>query len=387
MQVIAQSMKHKINILHILATDRLQGAEKTALMIDRHLDRKKFNSFIICAGDPLARYLRSHGSIVEVLDVKKVSLSNMLGLKRIIAEKKIDLLHASGYRASLFALLTSGLFIKKPVISHIHSADPRISRLTVLKLVEVATRNRFDLSIACSDLVRTYYLKHNRFTIPEKIVSVSNGIEIVFHKPRPEALNSLKENLGIPAGNFIFSYIGRMVKLKGVDVLLRAFRLISGENRDGPVLLLIGSGPMEPELRKLAAGLNLSSRVIFTGYRNDIEDLLEITDVFVLPSRREGLPNVLLEAMSHSKPVIASDVGGVKELVIHGRTGLLVPPGDAGRLAEYMFLMQNSPALREKIGESGCRHVRKNFNIEAKVRDIEKLYIKSCEQGEKKFIY
>ena len=378
-------MKHRINILHILATDRLQGAEKTAYLIDRYLNREMFNSFIICAGDPLARFLRSHGSIVEVLDVKKINLSNILRLKKIISEKKIDLLHASGYRASLFTLLTSGLFIKRPIISHIHSADPRISGLTILKLVEIATRNRFDLSIACSELVRTHYLKNNSFIVPDKILSVSNGVEIMQRHPDPEAANNLKEDLGIPADSFVFSYIGRMVKLKGIDVLLKAFHLISRKNKDS-VMLLVGSGPMEPELRKLADNLNLSSRLVFTGYRNDVEKLLEIIDVFILPSWWEGLPNVLLEAMNQCKPVIASDVGGVKELVLHGHTGLLAPPGDAERLAEYMILMLNSPDMREKMGQSGRRHVQKNFNIKAKVRDIERLYLKIVGGGEEKFL-
>lgn len=378
-------MKYKINILHILATDRLQGAEKTAYLIDRYLNREIFNSFIICAGDPLALFLRSHGSIVEILDVKKINPSNMLRLKKIINEKKIDLLHASGYRASLFALLTSGLFIKRPIISHIHSADPRISGPTILKLVEIATRNRFDLSIACSELVRTHYLKNNSFIMPEKIVSVSNGVEVIQRHPDPEAANNLKKALGLPANSFVFSYIGRMVKLKGIDVLIKAFHLIAGETK-GSVMLLVGSGPMELELRELAEELNLSSRIIFTGYRTDVEKLFEIIDVFILPSRWEGLPNVLLEAMSQCKPVIASDVGGVKELVLHGRTGLLAPPGDAGRLAEYMILMLNSTEMRKKMGESGCRHVQKNFNIKSKVRDIERLYLKVAGGGEEEFL-
>lgn len=378
------SMKYRMSILHILATDRLQGAEKTAYLIDRHLNREIFNSFIICAGNPLALFLRSYGCIVEILDVKNINPANMLRLSKIIRREKIDLLHASGYRASLFALLTSGLFIKRPVISHIHSADPRISGLNIIKLVEIATRNRFDLSIACSELVRTHYLNHNSFVMPDKIVSVSNGVEIVNRHPDLEAVNNLKEVLGIPADSFVFCYIGRMIKLKGIDVLLKAFQLIARVNHSS-VLLLVGSGPMEIELKDMSVDLNLSPRVIFTGYRRDVEKILEIIDVFILPSWWEGLPNVLLEAMSHGKPVIASNVGGVKELVLHGHTGLLTPPGDVNRLAEHMNLMLNLTEMRGKMGESGFRHVQKYYDIKSKVRDIERLYLEVAGGGEEKF--
>jgi glycosyltransferase involved in cell wall biosynthesis len=127
-------------------------------------------------------------------------------------------------------------------------------------------------------------------------------------------------------------------------------------------------------LEAYAAALGLGQRVVFTGFRRDVPALLSAVSVSVLPSLSEGLSNVVLEAMAAGVPVVATSVGGTPEIVDDGVTGLLVPPRDAGALADAISSLLTDPARRQTIGEAGRRRVEERFSLEAMVLATEQLY-------------
>ena len=138
--------------------------------------------------------------------------------------------------------------------------------------------------------------------------------------------------------------------------------------------LVVGSGDHEGALKELVKTLGLTDRVIFSGARSDIPDLLATSDLFVLPTLGEALPTVLAEAMAAQKPIIASNVGGVLEMVEHGRNGLLIPPADPARLVEACLQLLQNPAQAQAMARAGRQIVEQRFDIRKQVQCLSDLY-------------
>jgi len=159
---------------------------------------------------------------------------------------------------------------------------------------------------------------------------------------------------------------------KGLAVLLQAMAGL--RDRAVAQLLIVGEGPAFPALRALSVRLGLSDRVVFAGVRRDIAGLLPLMDVFVLPSLYEGFGIALVEAMAAGRPVVATAVGGIPEVVVQGETGLLVPPGDPGALGDAIAHLVNHPEQARLMGARGRERACDRFSIESAVTRHENLY-------------
>ena len=215
--------------------------------------------------------------------------------------------------------------------------------------------------LAVSSAVKESLLKHG--INEEKIVVVNNGI--VISKYNKSFNSDLKEKLGIPKETFVFLSIGRLISQKGMDVLIRAFEKVSGNS----VLLIVGQGPDENMLKKLAKDLNLENRVHFMGVRSDISDILSISDSFVLASRYEGLGIAVLEAMAGRKPIIISDFPAGKDMIESGKSGLVVERENEEDLAKAMQKIIDNPELRNNLADEAYKKVQE-FSIEEHVNKI-----------------
>jgi len=140
-------------------------------------------------------------------------------------------------------------------------------------------------------------------------------------------------------------------------------------------ILIIGKGSLLDELKEMAKSKDVLDKIVFAGERRDIPALLSCFNIYVLPSIKEGLPNALLEAMSSGKPVVATRVGGVPEIIEHGVNGLLVPRGDPGRLAEAIKQLIDDPRKAEKLGLAARRSVVNDHSIKATARTWQALYL------------
>ncbi|HUF37494.1 MAG TPA: glycosyltransferase family 4 protein, partial [Anaerolineales bacterium] len=166
---------------------------------------------------------------------------------------------------------------------------------------------------------------------------------------------------------------GPLEAIKGLPFLLGAAAKVL-RNRQDVEFLIAGSGPEEEGLRRLARELEISGHVTFVPNLLDFTESLAAMDIFCLPSLRQGLGTIMLEAMALGKPVIATGVGGVYSVVREGETGLVVPPQDSSRLAERILELLNDPVRARAIGESGRRLVQSEFNVETMVRRTAELY-------------
>jgi L-malate glycosyltransferase len=175
----------------------------------------------------------------------------------------------------------------------------------------------------------------------------------------------------------------RLNKKKGIEYFLKAAAVVREQFPDAR-FLVVGGSCFDPnyqfELESRVRQLNLSDRVIFTGERNDIPALLREIDLSVLPSLSEGLSNSLLEGMAAGVAVVATNVGGNPEVVQDGRTGLLVPPGDAAALAQAMIRILESQDLARRFGDAGYERVKNEFSLAATVRRTQELYMELLSQ-------
>jgi glycosyltransferase involved in cell wall biosynthesis len=204
---------------------------------------------------------------------------------------------------------------------------------------------------------------------PERIWRIPNSVNVSRFCPADaEARAVLRQKLGLPAGSPIVVYTGRLVRPKGLPLLLRAWKEIAGQ-RANARLLLVGEGGLdihncEAELRQYVRENQLDASVCFTGGVADVGDYLRAADIFALPSEKEGLSGSLLEAMACGLAVVCTDVGGLKEIARHGETSLVVPVNDLDHLVGALGRLLDDGGLRQRLGAAARQSVQVGYNQE-----------------------
>lgn len=206
-----------------------------------------------------------------------------------------------------------------------------------------------------------------------KIRFIPNGVDTDQFRPNPEARMRLRHELGLDSA-FAWLAVGRLAEAKDYPSMLQAFARILRVRGD-TVLLIAGQGSLREETEGLARELGIASQVRFLGVRKDIPELMNAADAYVMSSAWEGMPMVLLEAGAVGLPVVATDVGGNREVVMAEESGFLVPPRDPAALARAMLRLMDVPeGTRWRMGEAGRRHVEANYALERVVDQWEALY-------------
>jgi len=205
----------------------------------------------------------------------------------------------------------------------------------------------------------------NEYGYPkDKTVTIWNGVDVKHYKPDNKKERAMtRERVNIGPDETVVVCVARLIGQKRIDILLKAMAMLENE-KHGCKCVVVGDGPFGDELRKMSVDLGLSSSVLFVGYQEDVRPYLEMGDIFVLSSRQEGLPLALGEAMAYGLACIATDVGGNSEIVLHGHTGLIVPPESAEGLADAIKYLIEHREEREKMGVNARNRVEEFFNID-----------------------
>ena len=290
-------------------------------------------------------------------------------LLKILREWKPDIVHSHMVHANLLARVVR-IFCKIPVlISTAHSIDEGGRGR------EVAYRLTDPLVDLTTNVSRAAVERYIRVSAApkNKIMFMPNGIDTAKFKPNKAAGKRLRNELGVD-NYFVWLAVGRFEEAKDYPNMLRAFKMIVSKKSD-VVLLLVGQGSLLEEVKKLAGALGMKDNVRFLGVRQDVPDLMNAADAFVLSSRWEGFGLVLVEAMSCQLPVVATDSGGPREILNGGKLGHLVPPGDSKALAAAMMKMMSLPeAERQAMGRAGRAYIEANYSLEHVVDQWEVLY-------------
>jgi glycosyltransferase involved in cell wall biosynthesis len=282
-------------------------------------------------------------------------------LRHFIRDFRPDIVHAHLPPAELYirlALLGEG---EVPFVITKHNDEPFCGCVGE-RLLGRWVAARASKVIAISEAVRTYMTGPALGLSPEKVEVIPYGIDPEPFETVPDTVRmSVRSALGFSEEDFVVGFIGRLVPQKDLPSLIRGVQLFCRTHLSGR-LLIVGTGEEEKRLRKIVQMSGMEDRVVWAGFREDIPEILSAMDVLALCSRYEGFGLVLLEAMAARKPVLASRVSAIPEVVEHGKTGLLVPMGDPEAVSKALTLLTD-PKVRKLYGETGAARVRERFSL------------------------
>ena len=294
----------------------------------------------------------------------------LIRLVRLLQRWRPDVLHGHMVHANLLVRASRVLHRAPVVVSTIHNQDEGSGwRYLAYRLTERLS----DVTTAVGADARDAAIQR-RAASPSRIIVVRNGVDLGQYEPRPGVRGASRKDLGISDEAFVWLAVGRSVEAKRHVDLITAFAEVH-DRRPDAVLLIAGSGPLFDATVAAADAAGLARVVRLLGVRPDVPDLMQAADAFVSSSAWEGLPMVLLEAAASGAPIVATDVGGSRDVVDPSRTGLLVPPLDPPALAAAMdAIMAMRPDDRHAMGEAGRRLVAEAFDLQAVADTWEQVY-------------
>jgi glycosyltransferase involved in cell wall biosynthesis len=307
------------------------------------------------------------------------------GLYKTLKSEKPDILHTHLPYAGIIGRIIGRLAKVPVIVSTQHNVASSFKK--ILLLLEKLTFPLANVITCVSEGVeQSFFGQSNVFSIEVlknnyKHFTIYNGVDIEKIEKIIERTDFIvkRKELGLNENDKVVTIVARLIKWKGHLDLISAFPKVV-EHFPSAKLLIVGWGDLEPELRKKTNELNLENKVIFLGKRNDVYEILKISDIFVLPYnyiglfKGEGVGIAILEAMACKKPVITTTAPGIERAIVNDKTGILVPQGDPKALAEAIINLLRDPDKLKKIGEEGFNLVKNKFSIRDKVKEYETVY-------------
>jgi glycosyltransferase involved in cell wall biosynthesis len=355
-----------------MATGTNGGAQEHVYSLVSRLDRSRYDvSVISLSPGSAARKIERLGVPVTVLDEHDDAIA-VGAVATLLAEARPDVVHNHMYRAELVgtraAIALGEIRHRRPyVVSTVHSS--RVRSPEDREQLRILTP-RMDRLIAVSRSIERKIADEGRYGAPVELIH--NGVDLVRYDHQ-EPCCTLREEYGMPAHASIVGVVARLEPEKGHPTLLEAWQRVLLQVPYA-YLLVVGEGSRYDTLAAQAADLGILERVVFAGRRDDIPAITAALDVAVLPSYREAQGLTVLEAMALSRPVVASNVGGIPEMIEDGVTGLLVPPHDPDALAAAIVRLLCDHPYADTLARAGHDLVHRKFCVELMVHAIEAIY-------------
>lgn len=367
-----------LRVLHVINRLAPGGTEVVLINLMRHLNQEIFDHRICALRGFHAEWVRREnltGKVYELGGKWHRRHFPLRGLVRIMKKYRPSIVHSRNW-GSIEAILAARLAGVPVAIHSEHGYE--VDMLTGLPLRRRLLRRGLyamaDAVFTVTRELRDFHVKQT-WLPPERIRVIYNGVDSSRFAPRSKIRQRMRQQLGLPPEAFVLGTVGRMEPIKDQHTLLHATELLLRRGVNARVLL-VGGGSAFPELQRYAAASSeLSGRVIFLGLSQDVADLLNVMDAFVLPSLKEGMSNTLLEAMASGLPVLATRVGGNPELVEDGRSGWLFAPGNAEQLAEQLTLLADNLGARNLLAAGARRRALERFGLDRMVQEYENLYL------------
>jgi glycosyltransferase involved in cell wall biosynthesis len=355
------------------------GVEEHMLTLLRGLSRERFRLHLGC---PPALAERLAGDVPEDVELLRIPLRSprdVGGLGRlwsVLRERRIDIIHSHQFRASLVASPLAWLCRVPVIIETPHLREWWRQGFFTRRFVVDRLVGRFVDHYIANCEANARYLRTEKGLPGRKMVLIYNGSRVTELDPDRAAPAGLRERLGFAGGDTVAVVLGRLDPQKGHTVLLDAFAQVYRELPTAR-LVCVGDGDLRAELEAKTERLGLGAAVRFVGFQTNVADWLALADFTVLPSLFEGMPLAPIESLAAGRAVVATAVDGTPEAVIDGVTGLTVPVGDVGRLADAIVRLARDPDLRRRFGREGRKLVETRFNEAHMVEASERFYLKA----------
>jgi glycosyltransferase involved in cell wall biosynthesis len=362
-----------MKILHIISSGGMYGAEAVILNMSRTLNESSHSSILGVFSNSTNPNLQLHETATaQGIESHLISCAGQIdrtvpsNIRELAACTYADVVHAHGYKADIycyFALRGSGV----PLVSTCHTWYDNDLTVSLYGAADRFILRNYAAVVAVSEDVRQRLLKAG--VRKEKIHIVRNGIDL---RPFDNAAPSLRE-ISSPDNAPIVGLIGRLATEKGVDIFLRAASRVVAK-LPATKFVVIGEGPDREQLELLIDELQIRTNVFMLGRRDDMPSVYASLDIMVSASRREGLPMAILEGMASRRPVVATAVGAVPDVIVDGHTGMLVPSEHVEALAAKIVTLLNNATQRENLGAAAKRLIEEEFSAERMTADYLHIY-------------
>lgn len=324
-----------ISVLHLRSSVGLFGAERVILNLLARLPQHGVRASLAV----IDNHVSGNRELIETAKAARLQASllpcrsrwdsrTLFSLLRLVRQKRVDILHSHDYKSYFYGLIVA-MLLRRPIVATLHGWILETRALRSYQRIEWLLLRRFDAIVTVSPSMNGEVERHG---LGRKLITIINGIDTDRFAPQHSGMG--RAHWGFDERDFVFGVIARLSAEKGHQVLLDAFARVA---RDDPRarLLIVGDGPEHDSLVGLTRRLGMDTRVVFAGTQTQIERLLHDIDCYVSPSLTEGMPMVVLEAMASGLPIVATDVGNLRQMLAPD-AGVLVPPGDTEALARAM---------------------------------------------------
>jgi len=365
-----------MKILHINTERTWRGGEQQTLNLLAGLKARRVDSDLVCQPDsPMQE--RAEGAGVNVIPIGmhgEIDLAAALRIRKLIKQFNYDIIHCHTSHAHSLAFLASvGSGVARLVTRRV---DFSIFRHSFLKLSGIKYRFMADYYIAISHKIKEVLvsdgLAGNRIFVahsgidPQRFMTADGG--------------RLRDEFNIAENQPVIINVAHLAGHKGQTYLVQAIPQVLAKIPDAR-FFIVGKGELMEELKAAAAGLGLKDKLVFTGFRDDVADFYQIADLYVMSSVQEGLGTAVLDALALAKPVVATNCGGLPEIIRDGRTGRLVAPADPAALANGILDMLSRAEAAQSMARQGQAMVQKSFSIDAMVENNINIYHKVAANG------
>jgi glycosyltransferase involved in cell wall biosynthesis len=381
----------RIKILRVIARLNMGGPALHVAYLTAGLRERGYDTMLVAGS--LARGEDSMAFVADARDVDIVRIDELgreispvrdllatVKLAWLIRRERPDILHTHTAKAGTVgrvAVMLAGRHAPPIVVHTFHGHVLRgyfgPFRSRVFRLLERWLASRTTALIAVSPQVRDDLVSLG-VAPPERFAVIRLGIEL--DERLAGSQNGRAESrryLGIGPDRFAVGWIGRMTPVKRTDDVLVAFKRLRDDGVDA-VLCMVGDGPDRPQLEQRAHELGIVRDTLFVGYQEDVAPFYAAFDALVLPSSNEGTPVSAIEALAAGRPVVATRVGGVPDVVVEGQDGFLVEPGATDDLGDRLAELARDPELRERMGRAGRERVLPRYAVNRLVDDVDRLY-------------
>ncbi len=368
---------NKLVVMHLIAAMNIAGAEKVILNLLSQKNTGPYDlrvtSFIRAtdgSGTEFLEVAQSTGAVTDkILMYKRWDWGDVKALIHIIKKHDVKIIHSHGYKSDIIGAIAS-LKTGVPMIVTAHGFIGTDLKLAIYEKIGCLFLHFAKKVICVSKNVENTVRKAGLRS--KKILLIPNAVDFDYFSVTAEI--DLRSEWNVINGKLLIGCAGRLSAEKAQNNLIKAFALLPERLKDKSQLVLAGDGPKKDELLALVEKYQLEKKVIFTGFISDMRSFYKAIDIFCLPSLTEGLPLTILEAVASLKPIIASDVGSIGELIKDSYDGFLVPPGDIDELSKALERLLESDELRKAFALKLYDKLRKTYDIKGWADKIFNVY-------------
>ena len=365
----------KIKVLEVIQQGEIGGGESHLLTLISKMDLDRFEPVVIALsdGEMITRLTRSGIRNYVVRSRLPFNVTTWKKIKKILVRDKIDIVHTHGARA-LSNLIYPASQLSIPIVHTVHGWSfhdhlPGWKRRLRIKGEKFLT-GKATINISVSESNKKIGIdKLGAFNC----VVINNGIDLSVYADKPGT--AIRKEFNIPPASVVIIFVARFIHDKNPLLLIKAFHHVAQQFPDAR-MIMVGNGPAREDAMKLTGKLGLTDKIFFPGFRNDVPRILAASDIFCLPSIKEGLPVSLIEAMAMKNAVIATDVQGCIDVITPDLDGILVKLDDLEEgLTRALLQLFKDPEQRERLGMNARKTVEERFDATNMTRKIEKVYL------------